>query len=322
MKAKNKILLLCVLLFVPSLFYSCIAQVKKGKKEVSGKVNIMYSKTNFESGEVDWIIPFDTIFIDLDNDGLNDAFHSYYFDWGRGQSGLIYSIFLGDGKGNFNYYKDNQHLSSGDNFKIKFVESGIFSVTMLYNDKNTLEIFFEYDEKSKDWFCHKYNVYDKPKEKLLRKITLQENRIKSYESTDPYDLFMLFEYAEKYPDFKEIKLIKDSEIRKKPLLDSGVFTLNEYQKTFPIYLLEKKDGWAYVKFQRTVEEFGWVRITDIQFTIMAEKSRIHSVPNQPTKMYLIKGDEVEYLEENGEWYKIRFYGKKTIEGWIRKSDVE
>ena len=114
MKAKNKILLLCVLLFVPSLFYSCIAQVKKGKKEVSGKVNIMYSKTNFESGEVDWIIPFDTIFIDLDNDGLNDAFHSYYFDWGRGQSGLIYSIFLGDGKGNFNYYKDNQHLSSGD----------------------------------------------------------------------------------------------------------------------------------------------------------------------------------------------------------------
>ena len=28
----------------------------------------------------------------------------------------------------------------------------------------------EYDEKSKDWFCHKYNVYDKPKEKLLRKI--------------------------------------------------------------------------------------------------------------------------------------------------------
>ena len=172
MKAKNKILLLCVLLFVPSLFYSCIAQVKKGKKEVSGKVNIMYSKTNFESGEVDWIIPFDTIFIDLDNDGLNDAFHSYYFDWGRGQSGLIYSIFLGDGKGNFNYYKDNQHLSSGDNFKIKFVESGIFSVTMLYNDKNTLEIFFEYDEKSKDWFCHKYNVYDKPKEKLLRKQKL------------------------------------------------------------------------------------------------------------------------------------------------------
>ena len=27
-------------------------------------------------------------------------------------------------------------------------------------------------------------------------------------------------------------------------------------------------------------------------------------------MYLIKGDEVECLEEKGEWYKIRYYGKK------------
>ncbi len=52
------------------------------------------------------------------------------------------------------------------------------------------------------------------------------------------------------------------------------------------------------------------------------KSIIHSAHNQPTKMYLIKGDEVECLEEMDGWYKIRFYGKKTIEGWIRKSDVE
>ena len=52
------------------------------------------------------------------------------------------------------------------------------------------------------------------------------------------------------------------------------------------------------------------------------KSIIHRIPNKPTKMYLIKGDEVEILEDNGEWLKIRYYGKKTIEGWIKKSDVE
>jgi len=61
---------------------------------------------------------------------------------------------------------------------------------------------------------------------------------------------------------------------------------------------------------------------DILVPILVEKSTIYSEPNQPTMMYLIKGDEVECLEEKGEWYKIRYYGKKTIEGWIRKSDVE
>lgn len=66
-----------------------------------------------------------------------------------------------------------------------------------------------------------------------------------------------------------------------------------------------------------------IKFLDIDFkTITVQKSIIHSAPNQPTKMYLIKGDEVEFLEENSEWYKMRFYGKKTIEGWIRKSDVK
>jgi SH3-like domain-containing protein len=39
-------------------------------------------------------------------------------------------------------------------------------------------------------------------------------------------------------------------------------------------------------------------------------------------MYLIKGDEVEVLEEKGEWLKIRYYGKKVVEGWIKRSDVD
>ena len=50
-----------------------------------------------------------------------------------------------------------------------------------------------------------------------------------------------------------------------------------------------------------------------------------------TKMYLIEGDEVEVLEQKLvkgiNWLKIRYYGsgatpRKTIEGWIKKNDVE
>ncbi|TNV71670.1 hypothetical protein FGO68_gene15121 [Halteria grandinella] len=52
------------------------------------------------------------------------------------------------------------------------------------------------------------------------------------------------------------------------------------------------------------------------------KSFIYSTPNNPTKMYLLKGDEVEILEEKDQWLRIRYYGKQTIEGWIKKSEVE
>lgn len=53
-----------------------------------------------------------------------------------------------------------------------------------------------------------------------------------------------------------------------------------------------------------------------------KKTIIYSSQNTPTKMYLLKGDEVEIIEEKDDWLKIRYYGKKTIEGWIKKSDVE
>lgn len=39
-------------------------------------------------------------------------------------------------------------------------------------------------------------------------------------------------------------------------------------------------------------------------------------------MYLVKGDEVEIVKEKGKFLKIYYYGKKTIEGWIKKSDIE
>jgi hypothetical protein len=56
--------------------------------------------------------------------------------------------------------------------------------------------------------------------------------------------------------------------------------------------------------------------------IKYEKVKLNLSQSQPTKMYLVKGDEVEIVEEKGDWVKIRYYGKKVIEGWIKKSDVE
>lgn len=56
-------------------------------------------------------------------------------------------------------------------------------------------------------------------------------------------------------------------------------------------------------------------------TITTFQSSIYFSPGKPTKMYLQKGDEVEVMEEKGEWLHIRYYGKKIIEGWIKKKDT-
>lgn len=57
--------------------------------------------------------------------------------------------------------------------------------------------------------------------------------------------------------------------------------------------------------------------------ISVSKTSIYSSisPLILTKMYLLKGDEVEVLKEKSEWLNIRYYGKKNIEGWIKKEDV-
>ena len=57
--------------------------------------------------------------------------------------------------------------------------------------------------------------------------------------------------------------------------------------------------------------------------ISCKKSNIYFSTNvdNPAKMYLIKGDEVILIKEKDQWIKIRYYGKKPIEGWIKKSDI-
>jgi hypothetical protein len=66
-------------------------------------------------------------------------------------------------------------------------------------------------------------------------------------------------------------------------------------------------------------------LNSIIFAYKSIKNKVYlstSPQNNPTKMYLLKGDEVEIIEEKDKWLKIRYYGKKTIEGWIKRSDVE
>ena len=55
--------------------------------------------------------------------------------------------------------------------------------------------------------------------------------------------------------------------------------------------------------------------------IKINKSILYNIPNSASRKYLISGDEIEILQEKGQWLKIRYYGPKIIEGWIKKSNV-
>jgi hypothetical protein len=82
----------------------------------------------------------------------------------------------------------------------------------------------------------------------------------------------------------------------------------------------------YVLLSLKKNKEDWIKYLDFiehkELKIEASKSTIHILPRKPTKMYLLNGDEVEIIEEKDEWLRIRYYGKKVIEGWIKKSDVE
>ncbi len=92
-------------------------------------------------------------------------------------------------------------------------------------------------------------------------------------------------------------------------LQSDVFTINQ--------------GSEFCK--GSYAKFLWRIVSDtttLSKTIQIEKSTIYTSPNIPTKMYLVKFDEVEVIAEKDNWLHIKYYGKKIVEGWIRKKDTE
>jgi hypothetical protein len=70
--------------------------------------------------------------------------------------------------------------------------------------------------------------------------------------------------------------------------------------------------------------FLWRLVSDTTKNVIIESDRvfIYSSPNIPTKMYLKKFDCVEVISEKNNWLHIKYYGKKIVEGWIRKKDTE
>jgi hypothetical protein len=56
--------------------------------------------------------------------------------------------------------------------------------------------------------------------------------------------------------------------------------------------------------------------------IKEPKVMIYSSINQISKAYLLQNDEVEVLETKDSWIRIRYYGTKVTEGWIKANQIQ
>ncbi len=89
------------------------------------------------------------------------------------------------------------------------------------------------------------------------------------------------------------------------------------------------DGYCY-EYSAYIDSTGNLQVlkdyVSVQLfeTIVPEKQFLYNENNKctQTKMYLIKGDKVEVLKEEGEWLYILYNGTKEIRKWIPKCAVE
>jgi hypothetical protein len=125
-------------------------------------------------------------------------------------------------------------------------------------------------------------------------------------------------------------IYKNNTIRFRILNPKSTIYNDNYQKTNKylikgdtVEVLEEQNYFLKIKYMNII---GFIPRIDVEgyntFRIAKSKATLHSSLSVSTNMYLLKGDDVELIDREGDWLKIRFRGKRVVEGWIKKSDVE
>ena len=131
-----------------------------------------------------------------------------------------------------------------------------------------------------------------------------------------------------HPEYWNI--YKENSIKFKVLSTKSFIYDNLFQKTNSylikgdtLEVLEEKGFYLKIKYNNII---GLIPRIDVEgyntFRLTKSKIILYTSPNLPTKMYLLKGDDVELIDREGDWLKIRFRGKRVVEGWLKRSDVE
>ncbi|QDF28506.1 SH3 domain-containing protein [Halarcobacter anaerophilus] len=164
------------------------------------------------------------------------------------------------------------------------------------DDKNCVQIKINNDE----YIIFNYIAFEKNKKEIRTGKLIKEKdfiQFKGLKST--------FYSSEKYGQ-------EASDIVGANLIDDTSFGMQNYGNSMNPYIVFGQCESKYIIFT----------LSKNTCIILPTKQPLYKKPNIKTKMYLIKGDKVEVLEEKDDWLYILYHGKKDIKAWIPKNSVE
>ena len=231
---------------------------------------------------------------------------------------ILFTVGLLFGNNELNSYLGNKNLQH----QIIKDEKNQRIVIDLLDDESRIIIFTKAENKGykktfdeKLYFCNNYSYSN-------RMIKLENNKLFIVCSMPNVDnsLYREFYYFEQYSSLtdqllsihKQFINIDDDTIKANYIFtpEINIPTLYDF----------KNENFANEYLNKNYKNF--VKVDNSQKQIYPTKQALYKTPTEITKMYLLKGDKVEILEEKDDWLYILYKGKKEIKAWIPKSAVE
>ncbi len=209
-----------------------------------------------------------------------------------------------------------------------------FFVFDFINKSNRLTLYFEKDEKTVSSLGPDLIGFA-PQNKEIKKLSdlvQSGNRMYFYTPNPkaPNDSIHYFQEASPSCMARHNGVVdEESEPPREGEPDYFTFNFNGRENEFHQRIQHLPNRIVVALYQNKVEKTKVEAFLNIKYGSIKNKSIINKQPNYPTKMYLLKNDPVEIKEEKDNWFKIKYYPEKkgdwtgkTIEGWVKKSDVE
>lgn len=218
--------------------------------------------------------------------------------------------------------KQNIKINDYDNIKPMPIENQRKNSCIInYYEEDSLSQFLKRFNKKDNSAIREVNRY----KSLLVKFPLSKENLTQYNDIAYYleqskaykeSIYLLKKIIEKYPERTVAYLnIADAYW--------GDNNKDKAIENYKIYISQMKENSKENKIPQKVFERINTKDT-ISKEIQIEKQSLFDNPNKEskTKMYLLKNDKVEILEEKDEWLYILYKGKKDIKAWIPKSAIE
>jgi hypothetical protein len=223
---------------------------------------------------------------------------------------------------------------------IKSSEAVYYSFYIKQFEKLGTFLYYETNSQFKKK-CYIPMINNNNNEYFVKELTCFELSLNNGEEAFWSGNSILLKNFNKLSEINVTKIINDFNSK---LIDSVTYSLGVFDKQKQQLIfknLNLKDDKLNIisnnhRFKSKIEHdipsldlFNLIVIKDIKRDtiskeIKIEKEYLYDTPNKEskTKMYLIKGDEVEILEEKDDWLYILYKGKKDIKAWIPKSAIE